>query len=136
MQQRDLIKDEIEQLGRAIGKLIANFLGFKTEGNVKEGIQITNNVFQTELDIDVDKLICLQGETLVEYINVRNLSALHLDQLASYLYEVSIEEKSADGDYKKWAITAKKLLDIVGEKSDTITFGRIDLIKKLNRIIE
>ena len=42
MEQRDLIKDQIEQLGKVLAKIIADFLEFKSSGNVNQGIEISN----------------------------------------------------------------------------------------------
>ncbi len=131
MQQRDIIKDQIEQLGRVLGKLIANFFSLKTEGNVIEAIQVTNAELQSGLDIDIDELVRLEPKELQEYIESKHLVDLHLDQLSSYLFEIGIHEKSIDGDSHKWFMGAKRLLDIVSEKSDTITFARIDLLKNI-----
>lgn len=41
MERRDLIKDEIEQFGRVLGVIIANFLGLKAKGEVTQGIEIS-----------------------------------------------------------------------------------------------
>ena len=136
MQQRDIIKDEIEQLGRALGKLIANFLGMKTEGNVSEAIKITNTELLSELDIDIMKLVQLDGEELDNYIEEKNCNDHHLDQLANYLFEVGQHEKSVNGNSRKWFEAAMRLLLIVGDKSDTITFARIDLIKNIECKLE
>ncbi|MGK0314471.1 MAG: hypothetical protein ACI86M_000685, partial [Saprospiraceae bacterium] len=96
MQQRDIIKDEIEQLGRALGKLINNFFGLKTVGNVTEAIQITNTELISELDIDIEKMVQFEANELEEYIDSNNLTDIHLDQLASYLFEIGLYEKSED----------------------------------------
>lgn len=136
MQQRDIIKDEIEQLGRALGKITANFLGLKTEENVTEAIQITNTELLSELDIDIEKLIKLEANELEDYIDSNNLTEIHLDQLASYLFEIGMHEKSEDNAHKKWFEAAMRLLEIVSEKSDTITFARIDLIGKIEKELE
>ncbi len=38
MIQRDIIQQQIEQLGRALGKIITAFLGLKSQGKVAEGL--------------------------------------------------------------------------------------------------
>ena len=136
MQQRDTIKDEIEQLGRALGKLIANFLGLKTEGNVCEAIQLTNTELQSELGIDIQKLVLLKVNNLEEYIDYNNLNDIHLDQLASYVFEIGMHEKSEHGAGRKWFEAAMRLLEIVGKKTDTITLARIELIKEIEKELE
>ena len=136
MQQRDIIKDEIEQLGRALGKLIANFLGMKTEGKVSEAIKITNAELLSDLDIDINKLVHLDEDELDGYIESINCNDLHLDQLANYLFEVGLHEKSVGGNSREWFESAMRLTEIVGNKSDTITFARIDLIKNIELELE
>lgn len=136
MQQRDIIKDEIEQLGRALGKLIANFLGMKTEGDISEAIKVTNTDLLSELNVDIKKLIQLNEHELDDYIESINFTDLHLDQLANYLFEVGLYEKSVRGSSQKWFEAAMRLLLIVGDKSDTITFARIDLIKNIECELE
>jgi hypothetical protein len=133
MQQRDIIKEEIEQLGRAIGKLIANFIGLKTIGSISEAIQITNTKLRSDLDLDIARLARLEANELEEYIDSNNLTDIHLDQLASYIFEIGMHEKAVDGNSEKWFEASMRLLEVVGRKSDTITLARIDLIGKIEK---
>lgn len=41
MEQRDLIKDQIEQLGRVLGKILVDFLGLKSGGQIEHGIEVS-----------------------------------------------------------------------------------------------
>ncbi|MGK0317815.1 MAG: hypothetical protein ACI86M_004061, partial [Saprospiraceae bacterium] len=82
------------------------------------------------------KMVQFEANELEEYIDSNNLTDIHLDQLASYLFEIGLYEKSEDGDHKKWFDGAMRLLEVVGEKSDTITFDRIDLIGKIEKEME
>jgi hypothetical protein len=133
MQQRDIIKEEIEQLGLAIGKLIANFIGLKTIGSISEAIQITNTKLRSDLDLDIARLARLEANELEEYIDSNNLTDIHLDQLASYIFEIGMHEKAVDGNGEKWFEASMRLLEVVGRKSDTITLARIDLIGKIEK---
>ncbi len=95
MQQRDIIQDQIEQLGRALGKLIANFLGVKSEGNLSVAIQITDTDMLSGLDIDVDRLVQLEANELTEYLESKHLTDLNLDQLSNYIFEIGLYKKSS-----------------------------------------
>ncbi len=49
MIQRDLIQQQIEQLGRALGKISTGFLGLKSQGKVALGFEIANEQFNKQL---------------------------------------------------------------------------------------
>ena len=133
MEQRDVIKDQIEQLGRVLGKIIANFMGLKTQGNTNEAIQITNKELQSELDLDIDKLIQLELRDITEYIELKRLTDIHLEQLSNYLIEIGMYKKTCyDSESSvKYFMAAKRLLELADKKSSTITFDRISLRRKI-----
>ena len=56
MEQRDLLKDQIEQLGKVLAKILPDFLGLKSEGQISQGIEITNHRLRSELDIEIEEL--------------------------------------------------------------------------------
>ena len=85
MEQRDLLKDQIEQLGKVLAKILSDFLGLKSNGNVTQGIEISNESLQSELDIDIEKIIALNKTELEEYVRNRKLTESHLELLSEYL---------------------------------------------------
>ncbi|MEM6524269.1 MAG: hypothetical protein AAF693_10770 [Bacteroidota bacterium] len=42
MEQRDLLRDQIEQVGKVLAKLLSDFPGLKSKGEAFQGMQITN----------------------------------------------------------------------------------------------
>ena len=74
MERRDLIQDEIERLGRVLGKILATFLGLKSQGKVQEGIEEAEQQLQSYLDLDVPKLLQLEGRDLVDYLQSLRLT--------------------------------------------------------------
>jgi hypothetical protein len=52
-----LIKDEIERLGKGLASIVADFLKLKSTLLISQVIQLINERFTTELDIDVYKMI-------------------------------------------------------------------------------
>lgn len=136
MQQRDLIKDQIEQLGKVLGQIMAAFFRLKTEGQTQEAIQITNNEFLDKLDISIETLVELNGDELTEQLLSKNLVDTHLDELASYLYEVGIIEQNQGKNPKKWLKAAEKVIKLADKQSNTITLERMDLKLKIEKALQ
>ncbi len=135
MEQRDLLKDQIEQLGRALGKILSDFLGFKSKGNVEQGLEISNERLQSELDIDIEKLISLDESDLIEYIFTRDLTETHLEILSEYLFEIG-KTQASKSDFELYLMKAIKLLDIADKTSRTLSFERINKKSKINNVLQ
>lgn len=135
MEQRDLIKDQIEQLGKVLAKILLDFFGLKSNGNVAQGIEIANKTLQTELDIDIEKMVSLNQKELKEYVRNRKLAESHLELLSEYLKEVGIAKTKIDkSDADLYLQKAIELLDIADENTKALSFDRINKkieIKKL-----
>ncbi len=138
MQQRDIIKDEIEQLGRALGKVLANFFALKNKGAISLAVEVTNQNLQSEIDLDINKLALLNEKEMEDYVQSKKLTDRHLDQLATYVFEIGISKKGnlTGTNRLKWFRTAKRLLELVEKISNTITFERISLKEKVEREIK
>lgn len=85
MEQRDYLKVQIEQLGRVLGRIVAEFLGTKPRGDVTQAIEVTNESLKSELDLDIDELIGLSTADMKAYLAQRNLREEHLTPLAEYI---------------------------------------------------
>ena len=136
MEQRDLLKDQIEQLGKVLAKILSDFLGLKSTGNVTQGIEISNERFQSELDIDIEKLVTFNKSELKEYLEAHKLTASHLETLSEYLKEigkVQIEKNSDDAKIK--LNKASELLDIADEISKTMSFDRINKKNEIKNLL-
>ena len=137
MEQRDLLKDQIEQLGRVLGKMLADFLGLKSESQISEAIEITNQRLQDELDIDVDKLTTLNKTELMDYLLDRKLKAEHLEILSEYMKEIGIEALKANKDNARiWLGKAIELIDIADETSRTMSFDRMNEKTRIENLLQ
>jgi hypothetical protein len=117
MERRDLIKDQIEQLGRVLGQILVNFLGRKGSGNVEDGVEIANEALKSQLDIDITEILKLTGEPLNQYFIRRSFNGEHIEQLADYL---AATQKTA------MITKAVELLDVADQVSNTYSFERIN----------
>ena len=137
MQQRDFLKDQIDQLSRVLGKILAEFLGLKTSGDVDNAIAVTNEQLHTELNLDIERLTQLSAEALAEYVASQYFTAEHLDQLSRYCFEIGAARKAEDDlTYLKYFVTAMRLLALAEQTLSTITFDRIDLKGRIERELE
>lgn len=89
MERRDLFKDEIERLGRALGKILAEFLNQKNKGKVAFGIEVTNQQLKTQLDFDINKLLLIEADELEPYLSEKKLSPEHIESLVDYIIEIA-----------------------------------------------
>ncbi|WP_435263802.1 hypothetical protein [Tenacibaculum sp. nBUS_03] len=137
MEQRDLLKDQIEQLGKVLAKILSDFLGFKSSGNITQGIEISNESLQSELDIDIEKIMTLNKTELDEYIRNRQLTEIHLELLSEYLKEVGLAKSKIDNSDAHLCLQkAIELLDVADEISKTMSFDRINKKSEIKNVLQ
>ncbi|WP_116107516.1 hypothetical protein [Lewinella sp. IMCC34191] len=128
MQQRDILQDEIEELGRVLGRILATFLGWQSEGDPVRGTQMANEQLASELDVSVEQLLALDEQALREYLTTRNWTPAHMEALAQYLAAAGTEKMHTDrAEAERYVQTALRLLDIADDQSATLSFERMSL---------
>jgi len=133
MEQRDLLKEQIEQMARVLGKILADFLGLKSQGKVSQAIEISNQQFKSELDIDIDILVSLSNKELKKYLTKKRLSNEFLETITEYLIEITSDPSS---DNYTLLNTALHIIEIVDNRSNSISFNRIKQKEKIQTIIK
>ncbi|MAX78546.1 MAG: hypothetical protein CL843_00020 [Crocinitomicaceae bacterium] len=126
MEQRDRLKDEIEQLGKVLAKILSDFLHLKSTGQISQSIKISNQQLESELDIDIHQLLALPHKELTTYLQDRQLTTDHIETLAEYLKELGKSEMDTHKENATLKLKkAMELLDIADEISKTISFDRM-----------
>jgi len=137
MERRDLLKDQIEQLGKVLAKILSDLIGFKAKGQVIEGIQITTQQLRESLDIDLEKLSGLNKEELKDYMQKRQLISVHFEVLSEYLEELGRAEMDINKEKAiRWLEKSVELLDLSDEISKTASFEQFHRKKNLQALIE
>ena len=135
MIQRDIIQQQIEALGRVLGKIVTAFLGLKSQGKVAEGFQIANQQFKSELDIDIDKLLGFDKAALADFFEAQPITSGHLEQIADYVTELG--EHQSDTAAKTNAFNcAYNLVELANAKSDTFDMNRQLKVNQLKEKID
>jgi hypothetical protein len=137
MEQRDLLKDQIEQLGKVLARIMSDFLRLKSSGNATQAIQAANEKLQNLLDINTESLLSLPSEALKEYLNRRKLSVSHIETLAEYLMTIGIEKKKTDKPSgEAYLNKAIVLLNVADEVSNMLSLERINQKEKIKKMFE
>jgi hypothetical protein len=140
MERRDLIKEQIEQLGKVLGAILTKFLGGKTEGNPAKEIQVIDKQLKEKLNIDIEEMFNIdKTPELGKYIKSETkLAPQHLELLSEYLQEIG--ETHFDNNNKKEAKQylkkALQLLDIADKNSNSLSFTRIDKKAKIEDLLK
>ncbi len=124
MEKRDLILDQIEQLGYFLRKMFAAFLDKNSIGNTTEALDLVTNEFKSELDFDLPFFVDLSKEEMKNYLLNFKFNEQHLENLSELLKEMSSSksfDKETSNQYLKKAL---ELLDFADEKSNSFSFER------------
>jgi len=125
MKQRDILMDQIEQAGRALGKIFADFMGLKSGGNITNEIAITNQRLQSQLDINIEHLLSLKRRDATEYLQDRVGTDEHVETLSDYLKDIGLfKKKTNDSEFQLYLSKALELLEIADDISRTMSFDR------------
>ncbi len=136
MEQRDIIKDQIEQLGKVLGKIITRFLNLDSSENITDEIKTTNQELKNELDIDLDKIIHLNKNELRDFIKKRNLAEGHLEQLSEFAFKVGENKIENNKDESKaYLATALELLEIADDVSQMLSLDRVHRKNEIQSLI-
>ena len=131
MEQRDYLQRQAEQLGQVLGKILCHLLGLKEQGEVKIDIKIANQVFNDELDFDIDSIISIPTKNLVKTLKEeKNFGNENMEILAEILLLIA-ENMSRDEKnrlYEK-SLTIYEYLET--SDSNTYSYNRDLKIKKL-----
>jgi hypothetical protein len=135
MQQEDWLIRQINQLGRVLGKILADLLGLKTQGQIGEGIEAAKQALKNELDLNIDDLISIPTEQFIKTLQVgKKLSDDDFDKLADIFLLIAEElDKSGADDDKKEKLYEKALTiyEYVDKTGSTYSFDRHSKIEKI-----
>jgi len=136
MEQRDIIMDEIERLGKAISKILSGILGAKGDLKTSKLVSIANENFKAQVDLDIEKLVNLSKEELFDFIQSKNFVASHLQLICEYLKEAGIIKMGND---KKLALKyfqrALELYGVIEEFTKTFSFEVLTKKEDISQLI-
>jgi hypothetical protein len=138
MEQRDYLQKIIDQLGRVLGKILADLAGLVNEGKVSDGIEITNQALKNALDLDINELIELPSYKLLDtLVNKKKLSNENIEVIANILLLIA-DNLSEENDILKRKNFYEKcllLFDYISQNTSTYSFDRHIKIEKIKNVL-
>jgi hypothetical protein len=132
-QHEDYFKKQMDQMGRVLGKLLADLLGLKSEGNILEANDIVLEVFTKDIGFDFDEIIQTKPEELVSLlVEKKKFVDAHIEDIANILFELGMEKKFP-AEKEIYYSRANALFTFLNTTRSTFSF---DLMLKMNRIKE
>jgi hypothetical protein len=134
MQQQDYLQRQIAELGRVLGKILADLVGLKTQGKVGEGLEITNEALKGELDLDLATLAAVPADALIDALAEHNpLFKTQLEPLAALAQELAsaFDAQGAAGQATAWYAKALALYEHLDREGAVFSFDRQYKIEQL-----
>lgn len=134
MEQQDYLKRQIDQIGRVLGKVLAGVIGLKNNGQLNDGIEITNQTLKSELDIDIYRLIQIPNEEFVDTLkSTKGFSNENLGKLAEILLIVAENRHVLDKNiYEKSLI----LFEYIDKEENVYSLDRQWKIEQIGQILK
>lgn len=134
MRQDDYFLNQLDILGRVLGKALADILRLKKQGQVMDGIEITSQALKAELDLDLSELLAIPNEKFIETLLTNEKNKLeHLEKLAEILYELGNGLHENNNQNRKiYFEKANLLFEYVNKHSTTYSIDRMNKMKVLS----
>jgi hypothetical protein len=135
MIQDDYFLKQIDILGRTLGKILANLLNLKSQGEIIEVIEITAQSLKSELDLNLNELLNTSNTNLIKFLqDDKKFNSDHLEKIAEILFELG----SLINNDIKINVLEKSLTiyDYLNNKSLTYSHDRIRKVEKIRTILK
>jgi len=94
MERRDYFKKQIDQLGRVLGKILADLLAFKNTANASEAIESAIESLTTKLDLDMAMLADVPKSEIVDrLLRFHGFNNDNLELLGDILLRIAEEKQ-------------------------------------------
>ena len=136
MIRRDYLQRQIDQLGKAMGKLLSDMMNLKEQGKTSLAIETVSQTLHTAVDYDLEALLEIPEENFLDKMrNDKKMKRYHIDTLADILYESAAAYEDLDFPEKAEALfrRAKILFEYLNETDTTYSFVRYTKVEKIQK---
>lgn len=136
MEQRDYLKDQFDQIGLVLGRLIAFLLGLKVEQMNSLGVEQVRLVLDAEFDIGLEELLLHPSpEELISSLQHRGFNLSHIEQLASALAVIADSWSHEHPSRTHLCRTIYFLDRYIEQESSTYSFERHLRMEHLSKLL-
>ena len=132
---RDLLQAQVEQMGKALGKVLVNVLNLESTGKLNKGIEVCNEELSTLLNINISELLDFSFDDLRLFVEERNLTDGHLEILSQYFTEVGLHQQALGLTAHAAYLKAIDLLTLADDISQTFSLERLESKNNILKLI-
>jgi hypothetical protein len=140
MQQEDYLKRQIDQLGRVLGKVLADLLGLKSTGQLTQGTEAASQTLKSAIGLDIGDLASIPALEFVETLQKSGkLNDDNLETLAEIMLIVAedSDQPGADREYVKQLYERSLLLyEYLDQASSLYSYDRHARINRIRQVIQ
>jgi hypothetical protein len=134
MQKEDFLKKQIDQLGLVLGKMLADLLGLKTQGQIQLGISIVNQALKEEISLDINDLVLIPKEEFItKLLESKSFNNENLEKIADILLLIGVDSQNS---MKKDLLERSLLIfEYINKTTSTYSFERHLKIQRIKDIL-
>lgn len=137
MEQRDYLKRQIDQLGKVLGKVIADLLGLRQGNASLKGVEIVSQAFKDEIDLDLELLLSVETDDLIDFlITGKGFNEENLDKLAEILFMISNDMTSDNPLRNSFFKRCLVIYEYLEMTQQTYSFDRSLRLKKIKACLQ
>lgn len=137
MEQRDYLKRQIDQLGKVLGKVIADLLGLRQGNASLKGVEIVSQAFKDEIDLDLELLLSVETDDLIDFlITEKGFNEENLDKLAEILFMISNDMTSDNPLRNSFFKRCLVIYEYLEMTQQTYSFDRSLRLKKIKDCLQ
>ena len=133
--QEDFIKRQIDQLGKVLGKILADLLRLKSGGSLDAGIEEAGQALKMELGLNIDGLVSIPAESFITtLLEIRKFTDNNFEELAEILFLIAEELYTSNTQNEKMKKLYERSLiifELLDNMSSTYSFDRHTKINKI-----
>ncbi len=137
MQQRDYLKDQIDQMAKVLATLLANFLGLKSSGNATQAVSVATEQFTELLHWNPDQLLSMSSEELQSFVASNGLQEEHVALIGRYYKEVGAALWNEDEPKAtQYFSTGRNIISAFEQTSQTTSLSLTLLAGELEQLLK
>ncbi len=137
MEQRDYLKDQIDQMGKVLAKILGDLMGLKTKNDPQRTLTHVDQELKTQVDFELENFLKMSADERRVYAEREVFAASNLETLAEILREMGAVASENSSNYvSDYFKAARDMLNCADEKSGAISLERIQKKQTLENLIE